>query len=97
LTSVISTPGCSRRIRASASNSGVIVHYEIALANLEPRLRRRAAPVNVEAVLGRAGEPLATAEVAAVMGTDMRSAKEALKAVAVREVVGPEAYWSPAP
>jgi hypothetical protein len=31
------------------------------------------------------------------MGTDMRSAKEALKAVAVREVVGPEAYWSPAP
>jgi 2-hydroxychromene-2-carboxylate isomerase len=68
--------------------------YEIALANLEPRLQRRPAPDSVEEVLAWAGEPLATAEVAAVMGLALRSAKEALKAVAVRETVGPEAYWS---
>jgi predicted DsbA family dithiol-disulfide isomerase len=67
---------------------------EIALANLEPRLRRRPAPASIEELLTWAGEPLATAEVAAVLGLDLRPAKEALKTVAEREAVGPEAYWS---
>jgi hypothetical protein len=41
--------------------------YEVAIANLAPGLDRRAKPASVEEVLRWAGEPLATAEIAAVM------------------------------
>jgi hypothetical protein len=40
--------------------------YEVAIANLAPGLDRRAKPASVEEVLRWAGEPLATAEIAAV-------------------------------
>lgn len=68
--------------------------YEIALATLDPRLRRRPAPESVEEVLAWAGVPLATAEVAAVLGVDQPVAEAALGRVARREPVGADAYWT---
>ena len=68
--------------------------YEAALANLAPELTRRADPESVEAVLAWAGMPLATAEVAAVMDTELTDAREALAGVARFEPVGADGYWT---
>jgi predicted DsbA family dithiol-disulfide isomerase len=71
--------------------------YEAAIANLAPRLERREAPESVEEVLDWAGEPLATAEVAAVCGADIEDVRPDLELVARPTAVGAEAYWSPIP
>jgi predicted DsbA family dithiol-disulfide isomerase len=68
--------------------------YEVAIANLAPDLARRADPSSVEKVLEWAGEPLATAEVAAICGTDVREARAELARVAEHTPVGPDGYWS---
>ncbi len=47
--------------------------YETAVANLAPELARRPRPANAEEVLAWAGEPLATAEVALVTASAMRT------------------------
>ena len=65
--------------------------YEAAIANLAPELERRAAPDSVEEVLAWAGEPLATAEVAAICGIDRDEAQQQLSAVASAD----SGWWSP--
>jgi predicted DsbA family dithiol-disulfide isomerase len=71
--------------------------YELALANLAPELPRRPAPEGVLEVLTWAGEPLATAEVAAVAGMKPPEARAALARVARPHAAGADLYWTPAP
>ena len=54
--------------------------YEAAIANLAPELARRPNPETVSDVLAWAGEPLATAEVAAVAQLDPAATRAALAA-----------------
>jgi predicted DsbA family dithiol-disulfide isomerase len=68
--------------------------YEAAIANLAPELERRAIPSSVEEVLAWAGEPLATAEVAAIMGIDRDDARIELARVAHEDPVGPDGWWT---
>jgi hypothetical protein len=68
--------------------------YEVAIANLAPELERREDPADIKAVLAWAQEPLATAEVAAVSGTDLDTAREALGHLATEHHVGFEGFWS---
>ena len=69
--------------------------YEAAIANLAPELRRRALPSSVEEVLTWAGEPLATAEVAAICEIEHAEARTELARVAREEAVGPDGWWTP--
>jgi len=68
--------------------------YEVAIANLAPELARRGKPESVEEVLAWAGEPLATAEVAAVCEMKTIKAREALARVARERPVGADGYWT---
>ncbi len=68
--------------------------YEIAVAHLDPDLPRRPKPESAEEVLAWAGEPLATAEVAAVMQVDATAARAALAVVARPEAAGADFYWT---
>ena len=68
--------------------------YEAAIANLDPTLERHAAPESVEGVLAWAGVPLATVEVATVMGIEPADARAELARVASEDPVGPDGYWS---
>jgi predicted DsbA family dithiol-disulfide isomerase len=69
--------------------------YEAAIANLAPELARRAIPGSVEEVLAWAGEPLATAEVAAICELDHAETRTQLARVAGQEPVGPDGWWTP--
>ena len=69
--------------------------YDAAIANLAPELQRRAKPDGVEEILAWAGEPLATAEIAALMRLDMTDTRAALTRAAARpEPVGADSYWT---
>jgi len=68
--------------------------YEVAIANLAPELERRPAPESVEEALAWAGEPLATAEVAALCGLEPTEGREALARVALERPVGADGWWS---
>jgi predicted DsbA family dithiol-disulfide isomerase len=68
--------------------------YETAIANLVPELHRRGKPASAEEVLVWAQEPLATAEVAAVMHTSVEEARTALAAVAEPIPAGADCYWA---
>jgi hypothetical protein len=68
--------------------------YEVAIANLAPELTRRDAPQDVAEVLAWAGEPLATAEVAAVIGKDLDITRQELSHVADETPIGPEGIWT---
>lgn len=68
--------------------------YETAIANLAPELERRPRPQRVEDLLAWAGEPLATAEVVAVMQDEPAAVRTALSRVARAEPVGADAYWT---
>jgi hypothetical protein len=67
--------------------------YEAAIANLAPELARRTTPDGAAEVLAWAQEPLATAEVATIMATDIESAREALEGVGRSEPAGADCYW----
>jgi len=67
--------------------------YEVAVASLAPELVRRPKPECVETLLAWAGEPLATAEVAAVMQLDPARARSALGRVATSVPAGADFYW----
>jgi predicted DsbA family dithiol-disulfide isomerase len=67
--------------------------YEAAIANLAPELNRRRAPESVAEVLAWAGEPLATAEVAAICGIERDEAETQLAEVASAS----GGWWSSAP
>lgn len=72
--------------------------YEVAIANLAPELTRRDDPEDVAEVLEWAGEPLATAEVAEVMGgIDLNEARQQLGRVASEQHVGFDGFWTLAP
>jgi predicted DsbA family dithiol-disulfide isomerase len=64
--------------------------YETAVANLAPELPRRARPESVEELLTWAEEPLATVEIAALMGRDVRAD---LARVAEPVPAGADFYW----
>ena len=68
--------------------------YDTAIANLAPELERRPRPGSVEELLAWAGEPLATAEVAAVMKLDPSRARSALSRVARPLAAGADFYWT---
>lgn len=67
--------------------------YEVVIANLCPDAERRADPENVEDVLAWAGEPLATAEVAAVCEIELEDARERLGRVAEEQHVRFDGLW----
>ena len=69
--------------------------YEAAIANADPTLPRRSKPHTVSELLESAPEPLATAEVALIMQTDIESARTELKQVGRFEPAGADGYWSP--
>jgi predicted DsbA family dithiol-disulfide isomerase len=68
--------------------------YEVAIANLLPDAERRADPAGVGEVLAWAGEPLATAEVAAVCAIELEQAREQLGRVATETHMGFDGLWS---
>lgn len=68
--------------------------YDVALANLLPEVTPRPAPDDVAEVLDWAGEPLATAEVAAVCCLSLAEAREALGRVATETHLGFEGLWT---
>lgn len=70
--------------------------YEVAVANLAPELARRAPPETVEELLEWAGTPLATQEVAEVLGISREEARERLAdaAGAVEQPAGSDAFWA---
>ncbi len=68
--------------------------YELAIANAAPELTRRAKPESVAELLAWAGEPLATAEVAAVAQLDLIEARAALSRVARPLAAGADLYWT---
>ena len=67
--------------------------YETAIANLAPELPRRARPESVEELLAWAEEPLATAEIAAVMQRSMAPLRAELARVAEPIPAGADVYW----
>jgi 2-hydroxychromene-2-carboxylate isomerase len=70
--------------------------YEVAVANLDPSIARRAPPETVLELLEWAGAPLATQEVAEVMGITREAARELLAetAGAVEQPAGSDAFWA---
>lgn len=68
--------------------------YEVAIANLAPGVVRGPAPADVTTLLAWAGEPLATAEVAAVMDIGIDEARTALDGVARPLPAGADCYWA---
>jgi 2-hydroxychromene-2-carboxylate isomerase len=68
--------------------------YETAIAHCAPDLPRRPKPESVGALLEWAGEPLATAEVALVMGMEIDEARTALRPVARWQPAGADGYWT---
>ncbi len=68
--------------------------YEVVIANLCPNLERRPAPSSAEEVLAWADEPLATAEVAAIMEVSRDDARNELARVAQLEPVGTDGWWT---
>jgi len=68
--------------------------YEVAVANAAPWLERRPPPERVEEVLAWADAPLATAEVAALLGVEAPEARERLARVARMRPVGADGYWT---
>ena len=79
---------------ASVPGFNPIGAYETAIANLAPELVRRAPPDSAQELLAWAGEPLATAEVAAVMGLDAAHARTTLSKVARPIAAGADFYWT---
>jgi len=69
--------------------------YDLALANLAPKLAPREKPTDVSEVLEWAAAPLATAEVAALCAIDFDEARQELAKVATLESVGEDGYWTP--
>jgi hypothetical protein len=67
--------------------------YEVAIANLAPDAARRSKPATVAELFEWAREPLATAEVAAIMQLDLQQARAALSTTAIPVAVGADFYW----
>ncbi len=83
-----------RAAAASVPGFNPIEAYETAIAGIAPELERRSEPESVPELLAWAGEPLATAEVVAVMGQPEADVRAALARVATPTPAGAELYWS---
>lgn len=83
-----------RGITLSVPGFQPVAVYEVAVANLLPEAERREDPESVQEVLAWAGEPLASAEVAAVCGIEVGRARERLAEVSHEEPVGEDGFWS---
>jgi 2-hydroxychromene-2-carboxylate isomerase len=68
--------------------------YEAAIANADPQLTRRPRPESVEEVLEWAPEPLATAEVVALMQRSESTVRAALARAATPIPAGADCYWT---
>jgi predicted DsbA family dithiol-disulfide isomerase len=68
--------------------------YEAAIANRDPGLPRRPRPGTVSELLDWADEPLATAEVAMVMGLEIEQARAQLSSVGAFDPAGADGYWT---
>ncbi len=69
--------------------------YEVVFANCGPALTQRPDPETMTEVLAWAGEPLATAEVAAVAGIDREDARQRLaREGAHAQPFGSDVFWS---
>jgi 2-hydroxychromene-2-carboxylate isomerase len=86
----------SDRLTIEAPGFQPSLSYEVAVANLAPALERRAAPASVGELLEWAGEPLATQEVAEVLGISREEAREQLSGQtgAVEQQAGSDAFWA---
>ncbi len=80
-------------VRLAVPGFQPLAAYEVTIANLCPEAERHAEPEDVEEVLAWAGEPLATAEVAAVCAIELEDARERLGRVAQEEHVGFDGLW----
>ena len=67
--------------------------YETTLANLDPWLESRGKPRDVDEVLEWATEPLATAEIVALLGDDEPRVRSALAVRARPTAAGADFYW----
>jgi 2-hydroxychromene-2-carboxylate isomerase len=67
--------------------------YETALANLQPSLERRGRPSGVGEVLAWASEPLATAEIVALLDGHEAEIRSALATSARPTAAGADFYW----
>ncbi len=83
----------SDELRLAVAGFQPLAAYEVVIANLIPEAERRRDPEGVEEVLEWAGEPLASAEVAAVCAIDFDDARERLGRVAQEEHVGSDGLW----
>ncbi len=71
--------------------------YEVAMANVAPDVERRPPPQSVDEVLSWATYPLATAEVAELLGVGLDEAREQLQAAGAElDSVAGDGYWSTA-
>jgi predicted DsbA family dithiol-disulfide isomerase len=71
--------------------------YEVAMANVAPDIERRPSPSSVDEVLAWASYPLATAEVAELLGVGLEEAREKLEAAGAKfEPAAGDGYWSAA-
>ena len=69
--------------------------YEVIFANCGPALEQRPDPETMTEVLAWAGEPLATAEVAAIAGIDREDARQRLaREGAHAQPFGSDVFWS---
>jgi len=69
--------------------------YEVAMANVAPDIERRPAPRSVEELLAWASCPLATAEVAELLGVELEEARERLQAAGAKlQAAAGDGYWS---
>jgi len=68
--------------------------YEAAIANLAPDVERRPTPTSARAVLAWASEPLASVEVAMIMGAEPAAVRAELARTASCLPAGADAYWS---
>lgn len=69
--------------------------YEVVFANCGPHLEQRSDPERATDVLTWAGEPLATAEVAAIAGISRETARARLTDEGARELAfGTDAFWT---
>ncbi|MDQ6745150.1 MAG: DsbA family protein [Actinomycetota bacterium] len=83
----------SDEVRLAVPGFQPLAAYEVVIANLCPRAGRRADPEDVGEVLEWAGEPLASAEVAAVCDIEIEDARERLGYVAEEEHIGFDGVW----
>ncbi|MGH2870028.1 MAG: DsbA family protein [Solirubrobacteraceae bacterium] len=79
---------------ASIPGFNPIEAYEAAIASVSPELPRAPKPESVSALLAWADEPLATAEVIAVMQRPEAEVRTELGRTAVPTPAGAEFYWS---